>query len=73
MYGILEALNRDGMTIVMISHDMRSSIRYGNRILHLRTSPLFCGRTDEYVRTDLYRRLTGGDADDRAHSRAVFV
>ncbi|MDR3255967.1 MAG: ABC transporter ATP-binding protein [Synergistaceae bacterium] len=63
MYDILEGLNRDGMTIVMISHDMKGALRYGNRILHMRKKVLFFGASDEYVGTDAYRLLNaeGGE------------
>jgi zinc transport system ATP-binding protein len=59
MYALLEGLNRDGMTLVMISHDLKSALRYGNKFLHLRGKPLFYGETPEYVKTDFYRRLEG--------------
>jgi zinc transport system ATP-binding protein len=61
VYDLLEALNREGMTIVMISHDIRGAVRYGNKILHMRVSPLFCGAADDYLKTDVYRRLAGGE------------
>jgi zinc transport system ATP-binding protein len=57
MYALLERLNRDGMTLVMISHDLKGALRYGNKVLHLRRRPLFYGATPEYVKTDFYRRL----------------
>ncbi|MDR3331847.1 MAG: ABC transporter ATP-binding protein [Synergistaceae bacterium] len=59
MYGLLEELNSDGMTIMMISHDIRSAVQYGNKILHLDGKPIFFGSTDEYVKTDAYRRIKG--------------
>jgi zinc transport system ATP-binding protein len=59
MYALLKGLNRDGMTLVMISHDLKSALRYGNKVLHLRVRPLFYGKTSEYVKTDFYRRLEG--------------
>jgi zinc transport system ATP-binding protein len=65
MYALLEGLNRDGMTLVMISHDLRGALRYGNKVLHLRRRPLFCGKTQEYVKTDFYRRLEEYDDESR--------
>jgi zinc transport system ATP-binding protein len=64
MYELFEKLNRDGMTLVMISHDLKSALRYGNRILHMRRRALFYGTTSEYVLTDVYRRMNGGDDND---------
>ncbi|MDR1977837.1 MAG: ATP-binding cassette domain-containing protein [Synergistaceae bacterium] len=59
LYALLEKLNRDGMTLVMISHDLQSALRYGNKILHLYKKPLFYGQTREYLETAVYRRMVG--------------
>ena len=48
MYGIIEHLNKNGMTIIMISHDIPSVIRYASHILHI-GDELFFGSKDEYV------------------------
>ncbi|MDR3265352.1 MAG: ABC transporter ATP-binding protein [Synergistaceae bacterium] len=63
MYALLERLNDDGLTLIVISHDLKGALRYGNKILHMRTKALFYGETGEYVRTDFYRRLEGLDKD----------
>ena len=62
MYDLLQKLNKDtGITIIMISHDIKSAIKYGNKILHLQTSPLFYGLTSEYLKTKLAYNMLGGD------------
>jgi zinc transport system ATP-binding protein len=61
MYIILQKLNKDlGITIIMISHDIKSAVKYGNKILHLQASPLFCGLTGQYIKTDVGQRMIGG-------------
>ena len=35
MYGLIEALNKDGMTVIMISHDLDASAKYAGHILQL--------------------------------------
>ncbi|MDR2157128.1 MAG: metal ABC transporter ATP-binding protein [Clostridiales Family XIII bacterium] len=52
LYTLLSDLNGKGLTIVMISHDVKSAVRIGNKILHLRTCPLFFGATDDYCRSE---------------------
>lgn len=52
MYQLIHALNREGMTIMMISHDMRSAIRYATHILHVAGKPLFFGTAQDYLRSD---------------------
>jgi zinc transport system ATP-binding protein len=59
MYGILESERSAGKTIVMISHDLKSALLYGNKILHLHKKALFFGHVAEYSESDAYRRLNG--------------
>ena len=35
MYNLIESLNREGVTIVMISHDLAAAMRYASHILYL--------------------------------------
>ena len=53
MYTLISQLNEDGITIVMISHDIESAIEYSNRILHLGKDIRFFGTTKEYRKTEL--------------------
>lgn len=53
MYEIIETLNReDGMTIIMVSHDIGAAVAYGSHILHVSRRPLFFGATKDYIRSD---------------------
>lgn len=50
MYGLIEKLNRkDGITILMISHDIRAAITYATHILHVGRN-WFYGTTPEYLK-----------------------
>lgn len=50
LYLCLEKLNREKeITVIMISHDMQSAMKYATKILHLDRSLLFYGRKDEYL------------------------
>ena len=35
MYNLIEELNKEGITIIMISHDMSAALRYASHILHI--------------------------------------
>jgi zinc transport system ATP-binding protein len=59
MYALLGKLHREGMTLVVISHDLKSAVRYSGKILHMRKNALFHGQTSDYVKTALYRRMNG--------------
>lgn len=63
MYGLIDGLNRTGITVIMISHDVSAALRYATNILHI-GSPLFFGTKEEYVLSEVGKRflaLTGGE------------
>ncbi|MBP5236985.1 MAG: metal ABC transporter ATP-binding protein [Clostridia bacterium] len=51
MYALVESLNRDGITVVMISHDIAAATRYASHIIHI-GEKLFFGTRDEYLNSD---------------------
>ena len=55
MYKTIEELNKkDGMTVIMISHDISAAVKYASHILHLAHTPRFFGRTEDYVKSDVF-------------------
>ena len=52
MYNLISKLNKDGVTIIMISHDISAAVRYATHILHIGTS-VFFGTRDEYINSDI--------------------
>nr|MBQ4318444.1 ABC transporter ATP-binding protein [Clostridia bacterium] len=61
MYKIIEKLNSDGITIIMVSHDIFSSVRYASHILHLNNKPMFFGTTEDYAKSEIGQRFLGGE------------
>lgn len=61
-YQLVEQVNRQrGITVVMVSHDIPSAVKYASHILHLGTRrQLFFGSTGDYLQSDVGRRFTGG-------------
>lgn len=60
MYELIEALNRDkGITIIMISHDLSSALRYASHILHIGDTS-FYGTKAEYLESGIARQFTEG-------------
>ena len=47
MYELVEKLNDDGITIIMISHDIACSVKYAKHVLHI-GSDFFFGSVDDY-------------------------
>jgi len=64
MYEIIENLNKSGVTVIMVSHDISAAVKYATHILHLGPTPLFFGPKSSYVKTDIGKMFTeyaGGD------------
>lgn len=60
MYALIERLNReDGITVIMVSHDINAAVNYASHILHISSTPLFFGTKEDYVKTDIGRTFTG--------------
>jgi len=50
MYAIIRKLNRqNGITVIMISHDINAVLSDSTHILHLHHEPLFFGTTADYI------------------------
>ena len=62
-YNIIKELNsKDGVTVIMVSHDIHSALKNGKKILHIDKDIEFYGPVDEYIKTPSYLKLTGGGA-----------
>ena len=64
MYSLINHLNKvDGITVVMISHDMEAALRYATHILHI-GKRMFYGTRDEFLRSEVgmyFTLMHGGD------------
>ncbi len=54
MYDLIEDLHREGITIIMISHDLEAALRYATHILHI-GDRVFFGTREEYLTSDVSR------------------
>ena len=51
MYTLIESLNRqDGITVIMISHDIAAAVKYASHILHIGDT-VFWGTKEAYLRS----------------------
>ncbi len=48
-YGLVEKLNREGMTIIMISHDIAAAKKYASHILHIKNDPSFTEKKEYFA------------------------
>ena len=61
LYELIRKLNEQGVTIVMVSHDINCSVRNAGKILHMGTGVQFFGSAADYRASELGRRFLGGD------------
>ena len=54
MYGLIRDLNREGVTVIMVSHDVGAAVRYATHILHIghTGSRIFFGTKEEYLKSE---------------------
>ncbi len=52
MYSLIGELNKAGMTVIMVSHDISAALKYANRILHIGDT-IFFGTKEEYTRSSV--------------------
>lgn len=58
-YQLIQRLNGEGLTIIMVSHDIHAAVKYASHILHMEKENSFIGTTQEYVRSDFWKELGG--------------
>ncbi|WP_352400772.1 ABC transporter ATP-binding protein [Anaerotignum sp.] len=65
MYDLIKKLNQDGITIIMISHDLSAALQYASHILHI-GNPIFFGTREDYSENYINRSfstLNGGEKE----------
>lgn len=61
LYHSIKALNQNqGITVIMISHDINSALEYASHILYLKNEQAFFGIVAEFIQSDVGRFFKGG-------------
>lgn len=55
LYNIILDLNKEGISVVMVTHDIDSALKYSNKILHLDNDEVFFGTKQEYINSGMER------------------
>ncbi len=59
MYQLIGELNhRDGITIILISHDIMAAVQYASQILHIGKT-VYWETKEEYLQSDIGRSFAG--------------
>jgi zinc transport system ATP-binding protein len=68
MYSLIEKLNREGITIIMISHDIGAAVRWADHILHIGSS-LFFGTKEDYLKSEAGKLFILQQKGEEGHDR----
>lgn len=53
-YQLIQKLNKEGISIIMVSHDIHAAVTYASHILHLEKDNSFFGTKKEYLESDAW-------------------
>ena len=58
-YQLIKDLNNEGLTIIMVSHDIHAAVKYASHVLHVEKERSFIGTPKEYVKSDFWKDIGG--------------
>lgn len=59
-YELIAKINREGITVIMVTHDITAALKYANRVLCMREEGWFFGDIDEFKKSDFANLAKGG-------------
>lgn len=63
MYELIKSLNREGISVIMITHDISAALKYATHILHIGTE-VFYGTKDEYLQSETGKMFLETEASE---------
>lgn len=61
-YSLVSRINHsEGITVIMVSHDIRAAVEHADRILHLNSQQAFFGGTKDYLASQAGMHFLGGE------------
>lgn len=69
MYDLIKEINKNGITVIMVTHDINSAVRNASHILHISSDTNFFGTAHKYIHSDIGGKflLTECPCDECAH------
>lgn len=69
MYNLVKNLYKEGITVIMVSHDITAAVNNATKILHLTKDNYFFGSTHQYLHSDVGKKflITDCPCDDCRH------
>lgn len=65
MYDLIQGLNREGVTIIMISHDINAALHFASHILHV-GHEIFFGTVEAYQNSPMAKRFLDTEGGENA-------
>lgn len=59
LYGLLEEVRAEGLSIIIVSHDLHATLYHANKILHLGSRQLFFGSVEAYKESAIGKLFLG--------------
>ena len=66
LYELISDLNKEGITIIMVSHDISSAVKYASHILHIAKKQLFFGTKEDYLNSKIGKSFIETEAEENA-------
>lgn len=65
-YQLIKELNKEQITVIMVSHDINAALEYATHILHVGKNHSFMGTRREYLKSEAYKQFgyLGGEEDE---------
>ena len=61
LYTVIKNLNKEGITVIMVTHDIETSLIYANKVLHIYKDKSFFGDVEHYKKEILINTSKGDD------------
>lgn len=65
LYKLIKEINDEGITVIMVSHDMDAAIKYASHILHICHKPLFFGKKEDYAVSEICCQFTSNGGEQK--------
>lgn len=56
-YQVIKKLNKEGITVIMVSHDVQAASVYASHVLHLEKDKSFFGKKEDYMKSDAWKEF----------------
>lgn len=63
LYGIISGINKSGVTVIMVTHDIAAAMKYASHILCLRSGSWYFGTRKQFAESEASAFMRGGEQE----------